>query len=31
MDYVLLSDIDDVTYEIDSNTKALNKAFYGEI
>ena len=31
MDYVLLSDIDDVTYKIDSNTKALNKAFYGEI
>ena len=31
MDYVLLSDIDDVTYEVDSNTKALNKAFYGEI
>lgn len=31
MDYVLLSDMSDVTYKIDDETKALNRAFYGEI
>lgn len=30
MDYVLLGDIDDIAYEIDTETKAFNKAFYGD-
>lgn len=30
MDYVLLSDINDEIYDIDENTKILNKAFYGQ-
>lgn len=30
MDYVLLSDINDEIYDIDENTKVLNKAFYGQ-
>ncbi len=29
MDYIPLGDIDDASYNIDTQTKSLNKAFYG--